>query len=70
MIIIFKLIATIMIISAFCLGGNQLLWECNIIPENIYERLGDKLSYVIAWIVIVFVVITGIMLIIIMWTRM
>lgn len=69
MIIIFKLIATILIISAFCLGGNQLLWECNIIPENIYERLDDILSYIVAWIIIISVVITGIMLIIIMWTQ-
>lgn len=70
MIIICKLIATIMIISLFCLGGNQLLWECGIIPNKIYERLSDILATIAAWVVIIFIAISGIMLIIVMWTRM
>ena len=59
-----------MIISLFCLAGNQLLWECGIIPNSIYEHLSDIFATIAAWLVIIFIAISGIMLIIIMWTRM
>lgn len=69
MIIIFKLIVTILIISFFCLGGNHFLWDCNIIPENIYEQLGNILSHICAWLVIITVGMCGIMLLVCIWTH-
>lgn len=69
MIIVFKLIATILIVSFFCLAGNQLLWECDIMPENIYEQLGNILSHICAWLVIISVSMSGIMLLVFIWTH-
>ena len=69
MIIIVKLTATILLISFFCLCGNQLLWEYEIIPKNIYERLHDILSHVVAWLMTISVGICGIALIVYMWTH-
>ena len=67
--IIIKLIATILIISFFCLCGNQLLWECNIMPKNIYERLHDILAHICAWLMVISVGICGIGLLVYMWTH-
>lgn len=69
MIIVFKLIITIFIVSFFCLGGNQFLWEYDVIPENIYEQLDNILSHVIAWLVIISVSMSGIMLLVFIWTH-